>query len=326
MKSSPWILQAVLLLAACAPSTETAPAESPGGTAKVAPAPTVEALLAQERQANDAYIRGDGAFFETLLTDRFVLRGPGGMRLDRAAVAGMIAGVRCEIVGEWKLDEPRLTQLAADTAVLSYRSSGDGTCTAGGESAKAPSPVRAATVWVRSGDGWRVAFHGENPILDPAAASGTAQPADAAASSPAPQPEAEVAAVGPSDGVVADPESAALVEIETALWEAWKDHDRAKIERLTASELAFVDIFGNVTAGRAETLELWSSNACDVQSVRIDDGESRPIAPDARLLTFRGLLGGTCGGEKFPVIYGNSVYVRGAGAWKLAFTMNQLGN
>ena len=320
MMKAPWIVPALLLLTACAPSGETASTKSSGGPQDVAPAPTAESFLALERQANEAYIRGDGGFFETLLSDRFVMLGPGGARIDRATTVGMIAGVRCEIVGNWTLDEPRLTRIAADTFVFSFRSSGDGSCSIGGESARIPSPVRAATVWFKSGDKWRVAFHGENPILDPAAAS----PAE---TTPAPADTAleNEAALGQAASA-ADSETAALVAIETALWEAWKDHDRAKIEELTASALAFVDIFGNVTAGRAETIELWSGNACDVQSVRVADGVSTAISQTVRRLTFRGLLGGTCGGEEFPVIYGTSVYVLEAGAWKLAFTMNQLAN
>jgi hypothetical protein len=328
MMKAPWILQALLLVTACAPSGETSSAKSssvpPIEPQIVAPAPSAESLLALERQANDAYIRGDAEYFEGLLSDKFVMLGPGGTRMDRAATTGRIAGVRCEIVGSWTLDEPHLTKVAADTFVFSYRSSGDGSCSMAGESARIPSPVRAATVWFRSGDKWMVAFHGENPILDPAAAKPAETAIAPAPSKTAPKGKSATAGDAASDTAAADPETAALVAIETALWEAWKNHDRARIEELTASELAFVDIFGNVTAGRAETIELWSGNACDVQSVRVADGVSTAISPTVRRLTFRGLLGGTCGGEEFPEIFGTSVYVLEEGVWKLAFTMNQL--
>ena len=32
---------------------------------------------------------------------------------------------------------------------------------------KLPSPVRAASLWVRSGDKWLAVYHGEVPIVDP---------------------------------------------------------------------------------------------------------------------------------------------------------------
>jgi len=32
---------------------------------------------------------------------------------------------------------------------------------------KMPSPVRAASLWVRSGDKWLAVYHGEVPIVDP---------------------------------------------------------------------------------------------------------------------------------------------------------------
>jgi hypothetical protein len=326
---APWILLALLPVTACAPTGEAGPAKSVAEPTSVAAAPTAESFLALERQASEAYLRGDRGFFETLLTEKFVMLGPGGTRMDRSATLETIAGMRCEIVGSFKLDEPHLTQVAADTFVFTYRSSGDGTCILNGASARIPSPVRAATVWFRSGDKWLPAFHGENPILDPAAA----KPAETA-TAPAPVREALVEEIATAadalpallDTAAADPESVALAAIETAVWEAWKNHDRAKIEELAASALAFVDIFGNVTAGRAETIELWSGNACDVQSVRVAEGVSTAISPTVRRLTFRGFLGGTCGGEKFPEIFGTSVYVLEQGVWKVAFTMNQLGN
>jgi hypothetical protein len=53
--------------------------------------------------------------------------------------------------------------------VLTCRGTRDGTCTVDGKAEKAPSPVRAATVRVRSGGTWRAAFHGENAIFDPRA-------------------------------------------------------------------------------------------------------------------------------------------------------------
>ena len=44
------------------------------------------------------------------------------------------------------------------------------------------------------------------------------------------------------------------------------------------------------------------------------------------ILTFKGILEGTCGGQEFPLIHGTSVYARDGDDWKLAFTLNHLTN
>jgi hypothetical protein len=52
----------------------------------------------------------------------------GGQRMDKAAVVKMIAGVKCDIK-TWNLDGHWMAKIDADTYVLSYRSTWDGTCT-----------------------------------------------------------------------------------------------------------------------------------------------------------------------------------------------------
>ena len=72
--------------------------------------------------------------------------------MDKIATARMIARVRCDMRDGWTLDEPHLSTIDADSYVLTYKGTFDGTCAIEGRTEKAPSPVRAATVWVRSGD------------------------------------------------------------------------------------------------------------------------------------------------------------------------------
>jgi ketosteroid isomerase-like protein len=288
----------------------------------VAQAPTAEALLALERGANEAYFKGDAALFEGMLSDPFVMLGPGGERSDKAATTGMVAGVRCDVKDGWTLDEPHLSKIDADTYVLSYRGIFDGACTRDGRTEKVPSPVRAATVWVRSGEKWRAAFHGENPIFDPRATE--APPAETAARKEASSQDAKAALEARPGAPAADPNTAAMVAIETSVWEAWRARDAKVLEELTASDLAFVDIFGNVTSGKAETIRFWTEHQCDVKNVRVADGTGTFLSATVAILTFKGILEGTCGGQKFPLIYGTSVYTRDGAAWKLAFTLNHL--
>jgi len=318
---------AAVFFAACG-----APAEKPTlgssnteAARPIAQAPTAEVLLALDRKANEAYFKGDAAFFAGLLNDPFVMLGPGGERMDKAATTAMVAGVRCDVKDGWTLEEPLLSKIDADTYVLSYRGTFDGTCTRDGRTEKAPSPVRASTVWVRSGEKWRAAFHGENPIFDPRATA--APPAATAARKDAPNKDAEGAQDARPGAPAADPNTAAtaaMVAIETSVWEAWKARDAKVLAELTASDIAFVDIFGNVTSGKAETIRFWTEHQCDVKNVRVADGTGTFLSATVAILTFKGILEGTCGGQKFPLIYGTSVYTRDGAAWKLAFTLNHL--
>lgn len=285
--------------------------------------PTAIALLALDRQANEARFRGDAAFFEGVLSDRFVMLGPGGARMDKAATIGRVAGARYDMKESWMLDEPRLSTIDANTYVLSYRGTFDGTCTLDGRTEKASSPVRAATVWVRSGEQWLAAFHGENPIFDHRA---EAPPAEPAAGKEAPNKHDKAALDARPAAPAADPSTDAMLAIESSVWEAWKARDAKVLEELTARDLAFVDIFGNVTSGKAETIKFWTEHQCDLQSVRVADGTGTALSTTVGILTFKGIVEGTCGGQRFPAIYGTSVYMRDGDAWKLAFTLNSLTN
>lgn len=272
----------------------------------VAEAPIADVLMALDRQASEAFLNGDSRFFEGLLTDNFVTR-DGGPRMGKAAMLEMIGGLRCE-AKSWGLDEQWIAQIDPDTYVSSYRGTWDGSCAgANGESIKIPSPVRAATIWVRNDGKWQAAFHEENRILDPK---------DLPAA-PLEQPASSTA-----DAQPADARTDALVKLETAIWDAWKDHDAKKIEEATADSLSFIDIFGNFDANRADTLEAWSGSICDIKSVSITDGVAYTISPTVELLTHRGAADGSCYGEKIGAVLGTSAYVKDGDAWKLAFTMN----
>jgi Domain of unknown function (DUF4440) len=269
--------------------------------------PTMNALLALDKQANEAYIKGDSKHFEDVLSDKFMMR-QGGQRMDKAATLKMIAGNKCD-VKTWSLDEPWMAKIDPDTYVLSYRSTYDGTCTgADGKPAKIPSPKRAATIWVRSGDKWLAAFHGENPIINPKDSPKSAVPSAQLAT----QTEAKPT----------DPSTDALAAVEKSVWEAWKEHDAKKLEDLTSGDLSFIDIFGNSYSNKPDTIKAWAGAICDVKSVGVTGAVATALSPTVKLLMHTGTADGTCFGEKIPPVLGNSVYVKEGEAWKLAFTMN----
>jgi hypothetical protein len=314
---------AAVFFAACgAPSGNTPANNATTNAAK----PTATALLALDKQANEAYFKGDAKFFEGMLSDKFVILGPGGSRMDKAATTKMIAGVKCDIKDGWKLDEPHVATIDADTYVLSYKGTFDGTCTTDGKTEKAPSPIRGATVWVRSGDKWLAAFHGENLIVDPKAPA--APPAKPEAKKEEPKKDDKAASnanTAPAPvRATPDANTDALVKVELALWEAWKAKDAKKLEELTTKDVSFVNIFGTYFATKADVMKDWTGANCEIKSVSVTDGFASALSPTVEMLTRKGTAEGTCGGQKIGTvtIWGVSIYVKDGDAWKFAFGMN----
>jgi hypothetical protein len=316
--------------AACgAPAANTGANNANTNTTKpVAAAPTADDLMALDKQANEAYVKGDSEFFEGMLSDKFVILTGGGQRMDKAATVKMIAGVKCDIKS-MDLTEPAMSMIDADTYALSYKATWDGTCNGlDGKRAKVPSPVRSASIWVRSGDKWQAVFHGENLIVDPKAAPPPPAPA---AKKEEPQKDDKTAANSNTASNTAAPARAtpdanteALVKVELALWEAWKAHDAKKLVDLMAKEVSFVNIFGTYLGTRADALKDWTGTNCEIKSVSVTDGFASALSPTVEMLTRKGTADGTCGGQEVggTVIWGVSIYVKDGDAWKFTFGMN----
>jgi len=295
----------------------TPPEEAKSSPSPSKPAPTAEALLALDRQANEAFLKGDAKFFEGALSDKFAMYDHG-QRVDKAGVVKMVAANKCD-VKDWKLEDPQMAKIDADTYVLSYKGTFAGSCAGpDGKAVRVPSAIRGATVWVRSGEKWLAAFHGENQLVDPK------NPPPGKAGSKKENVKKSAAAAGISKP--ADADTDAMMAVETSLWEAWMAKDRKRIEELTAPQLVFQNIFGTYFASRAEAVTDWTGPHCNVTKVSVTDGSGALLSPTVGLLTRTGTAEGTCGGQKISAvpIYGASIFVKQGGAWRLAFSLNQL--
>jgi hypothetical protein len=82
------MFMAAAVLAVCGRDAQDSPAArgarppSTNAPKAVAEAPSLEALMALAKEANEAYVRGDSRFFEGLLSEKFVMR-EGGRRSTR---------------------------------------------------------------------------------------------------------------------------------------------------------------------------------------------------------------------------------------------------
>ena len=315
---------AALMLGACgAPATNSNTNTNTNTAKPSAAAPTADALLALDKQANEAFLKGDGKFFEGFLSDKFVMS-EAGQRLNKAAVVDMISKTKCESKS-FELTEPQMAKIDADTYVLSYKGTFDGTCAGpDGKSMKIPSPVRAATVWVRAGEKWHAAFHGETLIVDPK--NPPAQPAKPEAKKEEPKKDDKAAAnsAATSDAPAKPTPSAntdALVKLHTAGWEAWKAKDAKKLGEQSAANLSFLSPMGGWFGTKAETIKYWTEGMkCEgVTKVSVTDGFASALSPTVEILTHKGTADGTCDGQKNGTLHGTAVYVKEGDAWKLAF-------
>lgn len=320
-------------LAACggAGNTNTSNTGANSNSSKpTAAAPTADQLLALDQKANEAYFKGDSKFFDGILTDKVVMDGA---RMSKADAVKMFEGVKCDVKDGWKLEEPQVSKIDADTYVLSYKGTFDGNCTSNGKTMKIPSPIRAASVWVRSGNDWKVAFHQENVIIDPknppAPAKSEAakeEPKKDAATKEEPKKDEAKKEEAPKE--TPDANTEALVKIHTSGWEAFKNRDAKKFNEISTSDLSIVDPMGNWLSGQANVVKQWTETMkCEgITKVSVSDGFASAISPTVEALTLKGSADGTCDGQKNGELHQTAFYVKQGDAWKLAFMFESMPN
>jgi ketosteroid isomerase-like protein len=349
---------AALIFAACgAPPANNTPANTNANTTKPAPAaPTADALFDMDKKANEAYTKGDSAFFDGFLSDKFTMLGNKGEHYAKADTVKMIGGTKCDIKS-MDLTEPQMAKIDADTYVISYKATWDGTCTENGKATKIPSPVREASVYVRNGEKWLGAWHGEtkimgektgppakaNPLMDdnpkapakkdqpkaetkkPEAKSAEAKKADPSGAAPATAlTTAKPANAAPAAKPTADPNTDALMKIHTSGWEAWKARDAKKLSDLTSADLSFVEATGMWYGTKDAVIKAWTEPKCDIKSTSLADGFAQALSPTVEVLYSKGTAAGTCTGPdgkpmKLGALWGTAVYVKEGNDWKLAF-------
>jgi len=289
------------------------------------PPATADALMAMDKQAQEAYLKNDGQFFETFLGDKFMMFGDNGKPENKASIVKTVSSNKCEAKSS-AFDEQKVTMLDADTALLTYKATVDGSC----NGQKIPSPTRAASVYARSGDKWTPVWHGETAIV---AAPNTASNSNAASAAPAKPDEKTTAnantnsassnsntAAAPSTG---DANVDAMVAIERSGWEAWKARDAAKLNDLTAANVSFIDLFGNYAQTKADVVKSWTGSNCTITSTNVTDASGVMISPTMGMIMFKGTGVGECEGMKIKPVNGTSFYMKEGNSWKLVFGFEQ---
>lgn len=289
-------------------------------------APTAETFMEMDRNATQAWLKGDTSYFEEILSAKFIGY-QDGKRNDRDAEIKMIGSSKCD-VKDWKLDDPQMAKIDDSTYVISYQGTFDAECEMGGRKMKVPSPMRSATVWTKADDTWQAAFHSSTPIMgSTASAPPTALTDDANKEAPAKvEPKAEdKAAANAAAPTAAKPSPSAntdaLVKLHTAGWEAFKAKDAGWFNSNLTDGAAIVDPAGRWLSGKANIVKTWTETMkCEgITKVGLSDGFATAISPTVEILTGKGAADGTCDGQKNGGIYQSVVYVKQGDAWKMAF-------
>jgi len=320
MKKIGWVVLLVgcgWLMSSCTPPTT--PAANAGNTAAgnsnaaakpAAAAPTADALMAQDKTATEAYMKGDASNLSSLIGDKFVSYGNGSWH-GKAGIATSIPKMKCDIKGGG-LSEPHATRIDDDNYAVVYKNSYDATCTYDGNPVPNSGPTRAATIWQRNGDKWLAVFHGENPILDP-----KNPPKAAAKTADAPKKDDKAAAPElPAKSANTD----AVAAVEKTGWEAWRDKDAKKLDGIVAKNVAIVSADGSTLNDRAAIIKYWTEMPCkDVKNVDVKDPYGISLGANTEMLAFTGVADGSCFDMKNNPQPSVSVYIKEDGAWKLAF-------
>lgn len=141
------------------------------------------------------------------------------------------------------------------------------------------------------------------------AAYGMAQPQATASPSPKPKPRAP--------RVTNAELQKQLVDMENALWTAWKNKDAKPFEMHLSTNSVMVGEQG--VAGKADITKMMASMPCDVKSFTLSDWKMTKFDADAAMLTYKGVAEGTCGGQPIPATWASSLWVRKKGTWQAAF-------
>ena len=116
------------------------------------------AVVAQEQAVLDAIARKDTVAFNKALGSDFVYVDPSGaMRWQMSKTSTNLPA--CVLGTGWSLDNPMVTEVGTDLAVLTYSSSGKQVC----NGVASPSPVNNMSVWRKRGGRWVAVAHSETP-------------------------------------------------------------------------------------------------------------------------------------------------------------------
>lgn len=107
-----------------------------------------------------------------------------------------------------------------------------------------------------------------------------------------------------------------LVDLETSMWNAWKNKDAAVFEKNLSSDSVLVD--GSGVSGKSMVAQ--GIAMCNVKSFSLSDWKMTKMGTSTALLTYKAKQDGTCGGQTIPAtIWASSIWMKRKGEWVATF-------
>ena len=275
-------------------------ASLPANTA-TAPAKDLKTTLAEvENSAYEAWKKKDGKFFEEFLTDNYVgVRGSG--RGGHEGTVKSISDFPCDVKSTSTADEDAV-ELADGVVLFTGKDTSVVECDGKGT----PSPLWAATVYVKDGDKWKAAYHQVAPTKDTKGENPT-MPADAPKPKPLEDANKEI--------------TAKLSETEKSLWEAWAKKDTKPFEEALADNFSEISMDGRVD--RAAAIKGIGEHKCEVKSHSLSDFHTSKISDDIYVLSYKGTADATCDGKPAPMtMWVSTIMKKDGDSWKGLFHMS----
>jgi len=110
-------------------------------------------------------------------------------------------------------------------------------------------------------------------------------------------------------------ENLALIQVETAAWEAWKTGDEVFFESHVDEQGLLITSDGR-RIGKAAAVEEIAEGVCDVASFELSNFHVHSLAADTKILSYQARQDAVCDGKRVPeYLLVSSVYDRVEGKW-----------
>jgi len=104
---------------------------------------------------------------------------------------------------------------------------------------------------------------------------------------------------------------------EMALWNAWKNKDTKPFQTWLAPNAVMIS--GSGVGVKADVVQSLAAMPCEVKSFTLSDWKLTMVNLDSAVLTYKGVVDGSCAGKPIPNVWASSLWVNRRGRW-LAFT------
>ena len=104
-----------------------------------------------------------------------------------------------------------------------------------------------------------------------------------------------------------------LVATEKKLWEAWKNKDPKPFKATLAADSVMLG--ENGVSDKATAIKEITGMDCTVKSYTLSDFKLTMLSSTVALLTYKGTVDATCGGNAVPSVWSSSIYVNRGGKW-----------